>query len=633
MTLLCSLYGYSEERCVQTKRAACARIGLSICVVVMLQTQAQAQIFYNSVLDARTKAALKHYETSKTAHLAYLDSRAAEIEEQQAILAAAATETVIAERDFTVATVLGEDERASAAGRLSGTVAGRINAIVPGVLILGSCTEKDCRNGSVQATADYENVRTILLTLDEPRSDGIRLPPSRIVAMEATLTKKLNGKQPTGGRPLPTQGWSLGWFCRNVFPTDTASQQRFLDDVLIRQESIPALEANLFAGLASTTCDEIAEYRLQSPRLSIANPETRRALSALGGWGDDAGDLAAGSPDEPTMPALELGRQILLVRMRAQALKTELQSAEAVARGLKKQRDELVKRSTTDKTADELRQTAGCIAKLLGDETSSECMPDASGATKEQLDTLFSVGAFMSELASAGPELQRIRQGEAFEVVQYLSDPKLRTTAETQCVAAPPGTPAPAALSDAQKSLVRLCLTDAVVRTVGVLERAAEIRDGVPGAIAGLAVQLADAEMKAASIRLRAAAVAERANSLDAQRRALLSEVKSLMEIREGDLRSAVKDPARLDRGVFHLAQSFGGARRAYQIEVVRYGFIGQREFAKRERVIAAGRYAISDALLETIGSSTEGGIKWEQVTGIVSALGLTAVGVTEASK
>lgn len=596
------------------------RVSLALFVVCASTATIDAQVFYNSVLDSRTKAALAQYEATKAVHIAYLDSRVAEIDKHQATLAAAASEAIIAERDRKVAAVLGEDQRVDAADRLRRDVGSRLNAIVPGLVVI--CPKAPCRTGAAVPGADYDKIRDALMSLDAP-DDTLRLVPRVLTAREQQLATLLGGEQP--GRIEGTP-WTLGWFCRVVFPTNNPQDAIILRNRLIQQHHLSSSNADKFMAFASTSCDEIAENRLAPSLSDIADAGRRETLLALSGFGGSAAD------EDATLMAVQLGRRIADIQTKAAALKSEIEGAEAIARGLKEQRDGLVKRWTTDATAAELAQVASCIAALLDDNRSAACKADASGATAEQFDTLFSAIAFLTTIADAGPELQRIREEEAFEVVQYLANPtQTRAEAEKQCK---PGTgPAPAAINDAQKELVRLCLTDAVVRLVNIGERAGEISKGVPGRIAAFAVQIADADLKAEGIRLRARALAERANNLDAQRRALLRQAKSLMEVLDGDAGEAGNDSARLDRAVFRLADVIGRQQMDYELPVARYGFIGQREFAQRERAVTAGRYAISDALLMTLATSTSGGIKPEQVAGLLSAVGLTAVGITEVAK
>lgn len=617
-----------------------ARLGVGVLVSLLAFNDASAQLVYNAGLDARAKAALEQYEASKKAHLAYLDSRLGEVDQQQAVLTNAATEALIAERDRLATTILGEDERKEAAGRLRGAIAARMDAIIPELITAQGCTENGCRGGKLIRGADFDRVRAVLPQLDAPRSDNLRLAESELQLTEAELTKLLGQRRPTGDRRLPAAGWSLGWFCRDVFPRQTEQIDAFKQEMLVGREGLNATDAHNFVLVASGRCPQIAAAHFAPRFEDIRNRSTRRALLALGGWGDDD----SGAPvDEarsvdPILPTAELGRQILVVRTRTAALKLELETANAIARALKKKRDDLIKAWATNASQDELDRVASCITQLLGDRAEAACVKDASGATDHSVESLFSAITVLTNLADAGPDLQRIRQEEAFEVVQYLTDPiALRAKAQASCFPVPPGAAlaaaAPATEDEAEDRLRRLCITDAVVRTAGIVERAGEIRRGVPGEIAALAVQLADAELKAANIRLRAAALADRAASLDAQRRALLGEIKSLMEVFVGDAQAANTDRARLDRGVYRLADSFGHGRLGYEVEAVRYGFIGQREFGQRERAIATGRYAISDALLSTLASSTAGGIKPEQVAGIIATVGLTTVGVLEAVK
>ncbi len=614
------------------------RLCSALCVATGPGGAAGAQIFHNSVLDAQSKAAMQQYESVKAAHLAYIDSRVVEIDKQQATLVAAANEAIIAERDFAVTTILGEDERAGAPDRLRGEVGERLAEIIPGLVV--SCITKPCLPSGTH-TPDYARVRKALESFDQT-PDPLARTSSEILDDEAKLLKLLAGKKPTNGRTPPATGWSLAWFCREALPVDQDAQERLLSDELVGKMGMTGPDANEFLGEASTKCGQIADGREPFGFEGITDPNMLRALRALGGWGDDAAPEKA--PGDPTGLAAGLGPRILRVRAEAGKLKLELKDAEAVARGFRTKRDALLERWTTDRIAADLQRVANCAAALLQEKAKegaqapqTGCLKDAGGEPREGFETLFSALGFLTGLADLGPEIERLREEEAFEVVQYLADPAgTHSEAQKACAPAAPGTTPPATRTDAEKEadkrVVRLCLTDAVVRTAGIVERAGEIRDGVPGRIAELAVLLADAEMKAAAIRLRSAALAERAGNLDAQRRALLAEVKALMAI-DSDLDRAARDPARLDRGVIRLAESFEHDRLDYQQQVVRYGFIGQRAFAQRERAIISARYAISDALLSTIASSTEGGIKTEQVVGVVSALGLTAVGITEAVK
>jgi hypothetical protein len=173
-----------------------------------------------------------------------------------------------------------------------------------------------------------------------------------------------------------------------------------------------------------------------------------------------------------------------------------------------------------------------------------------------------------------------------------------------------------------------LCITDALVQTLGVVDRLGKIREGIPGKIAGLAVMLAEAQLESATIRLRAAALARRAANLEGQRRALLAELQSLMQAYSDGTNAGA---AMVDRGVFRLGPSVSLGRVDYEKLVAQYGFIGQREFAERERAITAARYEVADALLGTIGAAAESGIRPGDIAGLLSALGVTTLAITEA--
>lgn len=136
--------------------------------------------------------------------------------------------------------------------------------------------------------------------------------------------------------------------------------------------------------------------------------------------------------------------------------------------------------------------------------------------------------------------------------------------------------------------------------------------------------------MKSAQIRLRAAALARRAANLEGRRSALLSELQSLVPALADVSSGATPTPARLDRAVFRLGESVRLGQADYARLSAEYGFIGQREFAERERAIASARYDIADALLSTLSASSQAGIRPADIAALLSAAGVTALGIKE---
>lgn len=605
-------------------RRGCMAEALYIAVgFAALSGTAHAQLFYNSKLDARAKAALAQYEESKKAHLALLDARIADIGRQESALVDAAVRTNLAERDAAIAEVLGEDERAGAPARLRGITVSRINAIVPGTF-----------DERLASTDQLRAVSNVLETIGSSRVDPLSVPTQRR-AHRVDMIKSQFGKakrKPThGAKDPPSQDdWTVGWYCRFVvlpFRKSGGSDVQFMNQVLVGEAGLPAEEAERAAGHSYNYCKEIAEP-LIPPELpeGFQSDQAKFAMMALAGWKKDGSGIKLDAGEAAIRPALRLGLRIREVADETAALKKELAEAEAKAKRLKEERDKLVKLLGSNEIEAQLQVVTCFVLHVVGDDS---CPPEVAQEMPKALGSLGEVREELLKLTALGPELDRLKQEAVFDIIRHLGDPSaLHALAAAGCKPGenPPDDP------EKRAALGRVCVTDAVMRGLGLIDQAGKIRQGIPGKVAELAVTLADAELHAATVRQRAAALADRAANLDGQRRALIAELQSLM-LAYDDANSPAATSGRIDRGIVRLAQSVETGRANEERLTVRYGFIGQREFAQRERAIAAARYAMSDALLATMQASAAGGIKPEAVAQILGGLGLGANGIAEVVK
>lgn len=595
----------------------------TLCVAVAfagLSGTAQAQLLYDSKLDMRAKAALAQYEEAKKAHLALLDARIADIDRQEKGLVDAAVRTNLAERDAAIVEILGEDERASARARLRGITVSRINAIVP-----------DTFDANLAETKQLKAVADVLTSIGNSRADPLSVPTQRLAQRVDMIKNRFRDakRKPTHGVPnAPSQAdWTVGWYCRFVvLPYIVPGGDQQLLEILKNETGLPAKDAEDAARDSYNYCSEIAEP-LMEPKLpdGFQSAQARFAMMALAGWKTADSGITIDSTEAAIRPALRLGVRIREVADQTAALKAELAEAEAKAKRLKEERDKLKKLLSGNEYEAQLQRVTCFVRDIVGD---AGCPEKVIAEAPKPLASLAEVRDALLQLTALGPELDKLKQDEVFDIIRYLGDPAgLRTLAVTHCQPGQP--PADDAAKLELEDRVRLCTTDAVMRGLGLIDQAGKIRQGIPGKVAELAVTLADAELHATAVRQRASALADRAANLEGQRRALIAELRSL-KLAYDDANSAAATPGRIDRGIVRLAQSVDSGRAAEERLVVRYGFIGQREFADRERAIAAARYAMSDALLATLQASAAGGLKPEAVGQILAGLGLSARGITE---
>lgn len=625
--------------------------------MLLCSAPAQAQFLHNPQAEEQANAALDEYHSTRNAHLALFKARSDALAAMATRLEAAIATALRSERDATIVDVL-QAPRAQRAGALGEQIDERISAIVG-----GDGNAKLLKNTTDPLLEALLN-RADITSRINGRRPFVFTDPSRFDETEAARIIGEAHARITAATAGPGTFKYQDLCINRLIRAATPAAPRGVIGVaqMVAELKLMGLTASLPADKdlkqiafdLAVVCGRVLEVQEQAQFLEGLKqaPRNYQPFISLAGYAV-ASDQYNGAPSV----AIRMGQTLFALKDELDTARNDVKTATDLAKKLKDQQTALKEAANRGAKA-EITKYACELVKLIGTPMIEEgaaslsCLDkDKAGTTGEatalagsvipvatitappapaaaddlksidlceQRVTLGCARTIAEELGLAS--FDRLRAEIAYEIAGYLSDPDaLANTAAEICK--------PTDMDGTAKNK-RICMTQAGIETLDLLDQISGIATGQPGRLAELALLITDAENRIADAEARAASLSQQIDNLASQRQALAAELRILLAA--DHMLEQRADPR---RALLVVARSYDEGRIAFQQGADRQQLLRLAGFNVREEKATRGRYAIADGLLGTVSTATKSGLTSEDAARFLAAIGVTTLGVAEVAK